>query len=128
MKTAKNTVAALTLLLIALLLQACVAEGGASSTVSENGFCLELDSFNSTASEDFDLNAGDAVLISSDIKSGNAVISVIAENGEVVYTGRTPLPEKFTVNIQSGGRYTFYVKGTSATGNVSFEIQRRSNS
>lgn len=115
------------LLLLAVLMQSCTVEGGVSSTVSENGFYLELDGFGSAASEQFDLNAGDCVLISSDIKSGNAVISVIAENGEAVYTGRTPLPESFTVNIRSGGRYTFSVKGNSACGDVSFEIQRTSN-
>lgn len=110
------------LLAVLTLCCACVGEQVRSER-SEDGYFVGFDRLRGTVSEVFDLEVGDGIAISASISSGNAVISITAEGGEVIYSGRTPLPEGFRVNITSDGRYAFSVIGNGASGEVTFEIR-----
>lgn len=105
----------------------CCAKEDVRIERDESGLSLRFEDLNSTVSETYTLSCGDSIDVAVPRCEGEARISITSENGEAVYTGRTPLPESFRVSIGEDGKYTVSVSGEGACGEVIFSIRRASD-
>ena len=116
--------------LLAILLTLTLLTGCAGSAFNQvkNGdnYSISADRLNTTLTTDYELNAGDTVKVSMDVKSGEFRVS-IGSDGKMVYEGNGVGLGDFTVNIPEDGIYMIEVRGRNGSGNLNFSILRAGN-
>lgn len=108
--------AAVSLVLLCLLLCACASGGTCSVEHTDGALSLRFDGFTGTQSVSLSLCAGEEVAFSVERRDGRVDLSLALDSP--LYTGNDAQNGTFTVVVPSDGDYRFTLVGKRADGSV----------
>lgn len=108
--------AAVSLVLLCLLLCACASGGTCSVEHTDGALSLRFDGFTGTQSVSLSLCAGEEVAFSVERRDGRVDLSLALDS--LLYTGNDAQSGTFTVVVPSDGDYRFTLVGKRADGSV----------
>lgn len=115
--------------LVCLALAGCKgATFNGSRLGNEDQYVLEYTQFNTTDSQNLELESGDVVHTQIVCDGGSVSIEVKCGDSKPVYKGDAVSESyEFDIMIEESGTYTITVTGEKAQGSVSFTVEKDAN-
>lgn len=115
--------------LICLALAGCKgATYSGNRLVNDDQYVLEYTQFNTTDSQNLELESGDVVHTQIVSDEGSVSIEVKCGDSKLVYKGDAVSESyEFDIVIEESGTYTITVTGEKAQGSVSFTVEKNAN-
>lgn len=105
---------------LALVLLCCapLALAATNTFRTDNSFSMNFDNLNGTEAHAMALKKGDALYLSTLVKSGEISILIRRDAGETLFEGSKEPEAGFTLEIPEDGIYRFTITGKQASGSV----------
>lgn len=112
--------------LMCIMTTACGTEAtfNGSKVRNENDLQMEYTVFNTTEQHDFELEAGDSIVVDFEGEGGNVSLTIQKDGEDYIYAGNKMQTGSFSVGASEAGIYTVTVEGKNAKGSIHVFVEK----
>ncbi len=112
--------------MMCIMTTACGTEAtfNGSKVRNENDLQMEYTVFNTTEQHDFELEAGDSIVVDFEGEGGNVSLTIQKAGEDYIYTGNKMQTCSFSVEAPEAGTYTAIVVGENAKGSIHVYVEK----